>query len=75
MAEGEDSRIVEGSLRAAEDGLARITLLGTQEKVREVIQGQGHSPDSVTILDPNWRQRLRVPALAYPKREMTYGSS
>ena len=29
----------------------------------------------VTFLDPHWRQRLRVPALPYPKRELACGSS
>jgi len=53
MAEGEDSRIVDGSLCAARDGLAKITLLGNEAKVRAEIERQGFSADTVTILDPS----------------------
>lgn len=52
MAEGEDPRIVEGSVRAVKDGLARVTLLGSTDQVAKLLSENGSSPDAVSIVDP-----------------------
>jgi len=57
LAEGEDPRIVAGALRAARDGLAQITLLGSEDKVRSVFHAQDEKPDGIAIVDPA-RSRL-----------------
>ncbi|MBU2583257.1 MAG: phosphate acetyltransferase [Alphaproteobacteria bacterium] len=53
MSEGEDPRIVEGSLRAQRDGLARITLIGNEAAVVRQVQEKGGQPSDVGIVDPS----------------------
>jgi phosphate acetyltransferase len=52
LAEGEDPRIVEGSLRALCDGVARIILLGRPDKIAPMLAGYGTAPEIVAIIDP-----------------------
>lgn len=52
MSEGEDPRIVEGSLRAVRDGLAKITLIGNEPDVVKQIAACGGQAGEVTIIDP-----------------------
>jgi len=52
LAEGEDPRIVEGAIRAERGGLARLILIGSGEKIRALLAGQGADPDRFTIADP-----------------------
>ncbi len=52
MSEGEDPRIVEGSLRAKRDGLATITLVGNDAEVARQIQLTGGLAGDVEIVDP-----------------------
>ena len=52
MPEGEDSRIIIGSLRAVRDGLARITLIGDKDAVSRKVTKQGGRPDEFDIVDP-----------------------
>jgi phosphate acetyltransferase len=52
LAEGEDPRIIEAAIRAERDGLARIVLVGADEKIRALLAGQGGDPGLFTIADP-----------------------
>lgn len=52
MSEGEDPRIVDGSLRAVRNGLAKITLVGREAAVASQIQEKGGQASEVTIIDP-----------------------
>lgn len=51
LAEGTDGRVVEGALRAAQDGLADITLIGDKATVAGLCADHPSTP--VTIIDPN----------------------
>ncbi len=53
MSEGEDPRVVEGSLRAAREGLARITLVGKKSAVAARLAEQGAGDGEVAIADPS----------------------
>lgn len=52
LAEGEDDRIQSGALRAVNDGLARITLIGNQEQILENTNLQGNVPQGLSIVNP-----------------------
>jgi phosphate acetyltransferase len=52
LAEGEDPRIIEAAIRAERDGLARIVLVGADEKISALLAGQGSDPGRFTIADP-----------------------
>lgn len=52
MAEGEDNRIIDGSLRAIEEKLARITLVGNRDIILENEALQGTLPQGLNIVDP-----------------------
>lgn len=52
MAEGEDDRIQSGSLRAVNDGIARVTLVGNQDRILKSENFQGDTPDGLQIIDP-----------------------
>jgi phosphate acetyltransferase len=65
LAEGEDPRIVEGACRAAREGLARITLVGTRPVVEQRLAHHGVEAGLVTIEDPASSQRTASYAAAY----------
>ena len=50
LPEGEETRNVQAAVKIVEQGLAKLTLLGDPEKVREVAAGA--SLDGLTIIDP-----------------------
>ncbi len=52
LAEGEDSRVVEGAVRAVRDGIARITLLGQPAVIQEKIAALGADEVGLDIVDP-----------------------
>ena len=52
LAEGEDARIVRGAVRAAGEGLARITLLGDEAAVRAEIATEGGDAAGIQVIDP-----------------------
>ena len=51
LAEGSDQRIVRAAFRAARDGVARITLLGSEAEVNELAGGL--SADAVNTIQPD----------------------
>lgn len=53
LAEPTDPRILQAGVRAAEDGLARITLVGSLPTIRELAQAQQLSLEHVNIEDPS----------------------
>jgi phosphate acetyltransferase len=55
LAEGHDPRIVEGAVRAAADGLARVTLLGEEGQVAERVAAydRGAGVTGVSIVEPS----------------------
>lgn len=62
LPEGDDPRIVEGALRAARDGLARVVLLGDRDRIAAMIDG---AETSVDIIDPATAPHLDAYAGAY----------
>lgn len=58
LAEGEDARIQSGALRAVQDGLARITLIGNQERILQSADFPDTIPDGLTIMDPTRSELL-----------------
>lgn len=53
LAEGDDPRILQAGVRAAEEGLARIYLLGEFESIRLRAGELGLNLGSIVVLDPN----------------------
>ncbi|MBK7392394.1 MAG: phosphate acetyltransferase [Chloracidobacterium sp.] len=51
LPEGEDVRTVEAAAICASQGIAKITLLGSEEKIRELASGAGANLNGVDILD------------------------
>lgn len=58
LAEGEDPRILEAAARAAQEGIAKITLLGSQQKIFDAAIAQGIALGAVEIIDPSDSDRL-----------------
>lgn len=52
MAEGEDDRIQSGSLRAVNEGIARVTLVGDQDRILKSANFQCSLPAGLQIVDP-----------------------
>jgi phosphate acetyltransferase len=52
LAEGEDSRVIEGAARIVTEGIASLTLLGRERVIREKAAASGIPDLSVTIVDP-----------------------
>ncbi|MEX0351155.1 MAG: phosphate acetyltransferase [Paracoccaceae bacterium] len=53
LAEGDDPRVVEGAVKARAEGIARIILVGEQDKVSALLAAQGASElDGIEIHDP-----------------------
>lgn len=65
MSEGEDPRIVAGSVRAAQEGLASITLLGDKSIVAARIADHGADPADFRIEDPSISASTPAYASAY----------
>ena len=65
LSEGEDHRIVEGAVRAFNDGLALPILLGSGSRIEPLLKQFGASPDSIQIIDPADSQHTSDYASAY----------
>jgi phosphate acetyltransferase len=52
LAEGEDARVLEGAGKALREGVARITLLGREAQVRELLRERGLAELTLEIVDP-----------------------
>ncbi len=52
LPEGEDTRIVEGAVRAARDGIARPVLIGDETRVRAALAAADGADADVAVLDP-----------------------
>ena len=52
LPEGEDARIAAAAVRAVRAGIARVTLLGDEARVRAAVQAAGGSDDDLAIVDP-----------------------
>lgn len=52
LAEGEDSRVIEGAARIVTEGVASLTLLGRERVIREKAAASGFPDLPVTIVDP-----------------------
>ncbi len=72
LAEGEDSRVVEGGLMAAHAGLAQITLLGRTDIVTPLIDAVGLTTE-VRVVDPASSNLLPLMADAYFQRRQHKG--
>ena len=75
LSEGEDPRVIAGSLRAARDGLARITLVGRKPIVETKLAEQGAGPSAVEIADPASSPRIAGYAAVYHELRMIKGVS
>ena len=52
LAEGEDPRVVQAAVRAAREGIAGITLIGSREIVEERLAAAGATPGEIEVQDP-----------------------
>ena len=52
LAEGEDSRVIEGALSAIDAGIARITLLGREATIQRQLEKRAAGGLPVSIVDP-----------------------
>lgn len=52
LCEGEDERVLEAAVRAAEDGIARIMLVGDWATMAEVARRQGRRLSGIELIDP-----------------------
>ena len=69
LAEGEDPRVVEGGLMAAKAGLAEITLLGREGRVRALLGAD----DSVAVVDLDTTPMFDEMAAAFYERRKHKG--
>jgi phosphate acetyltransferase len=70
LAEGEDSRVIEGAARIVTEGIASLTLLGRERVIREKAAASGIPDLPVTIVDPadsNKREDYAAEILALRK--------
>ncbi len=65
LAEGEDLRIIDGAIRAGGDGIARITLLGNADRIRNALAARGAEPERFQVEDPLLSARVQNYAAAY----------
>lgn len=65
LAEGEDPRVVDGAVRAWQEGLARITLLGRVPVVAGLLAARGLAGAPIAIVDPAAAPEREELAAAY----------
>lgn len=56
--EGEDDRIVEAAILAANRGIAKMTLLGSRANIHSMLQDSKHSSQYLAVIDPRVSPRL-----------------
>lgn len=64
LSEGEDPRIVEAAIKASKAGLARIHLVGSEEKISQLLQ-RGSADTGIEIHDPESSAKFKSYAAAY----------
>ncbi|WP_421870508.1 phosphate acetyltransferase [Motiliproteus sp.] len=70
LAEGEDPRILEAACVATERGIAQITVLGDEAKIRALAEENNLNLDGITLLDPASSPELaRYADALYQKRK------
>jgi phosphate acetyltransferase len=52
LAEGQDPRVVDGAVRALQEKVATVTLLGPIDEVRALTRAAGDTEDQILIIDP-----------------------
>ncbi|NVK19951.1 MAG: phosphate acetyltransferase [Methylocystaceae bacterium] len=52
MAEGEDVRVIEGAVRAVNEGIATVTLLGNKDKIAESLKLYEYENGQIQLVDP-----------------------
>jgi phosphate acetyltransferase len=75
MSEGEDPRIVEGSIRAVREGLARITLVGRKSVLAARLAEQEGDLSAFSIADPSCSPRIAGYAAVYHEMRKAKGVS
>ncbi len=65
LAEGDDSRVVEAAGQSVREGIAKVTLLGPEPSIREMIKERGLDALSLAIIDPDTSDRLEDYAQSY----------
>lgn len=78
LAEGEDSRVVSGGLRAVQAGLAQVTLLGREAVVRGLLEAApeastGGAGAEISVIDPATSPLLTPLAQAFFERRKHKG--
>lgn len=53
LCEGEDERVLQAAVRAAEDGIAKIILVGDRSAIAEASRAKGLSLSGVELIDPS----------------------
>lgn len=74
LPEGRDERIVQGALRATEDKIAKITLLGQPDRISQ-IAGNHPSRAEIQIIDPATSPLLESCINGYMERRKTKGAT
>lgn len=75
LPEGEDARTVQAAEICSRDRIARITLVGNEEKVRAAAAGAGANLNGVTILDHRKAADFGRMALAYYELRRSKGTT
>ena len=65
LAEGEDERIIEAAIQAHREGIAKMTLLGEQNRVRQRLQELDVDDDAFIVIDPSTSEHLENYAQAF----------
>ena len=65
LPEGDDSRIVEGAVRAFNDKIAQPVLLGDASTIEPMLKALGSSSDNIEIVDPRQSARTKDYARVY----------
>ncbi len=65
LAEGEDERIIEAAVRTHHEGIAKLTLLGNQDRVRQHLTALDVDESIFTLIDPSTSEHLEDYANAF----------
>lgn len=70
LAEGEDPRIISAAVQSVQKGIARITLLGGNERIEREADRLGVSLENITLIDPTQSaEKARYAAALYQLRK------
>ena len=59
LPEGSDERVLEAAHIINEEGIARITLLGDEQKIASAFSSRGWNLDGITVINPETSDRLQ----------------